>query len=220
MSAIKEFKKGLWAESPVFVLLIGMCPTMVASVSVSSAIGMGIAATFVLVGSNFFVSVLRKLIPDKIRIPCFIVVIATFVTIVDLVMAAYLPDLHKVLGVFVPLIVVNCIILARAEAYAYKNGVLNSAADGLGMGVGFTLALIILATIREPIATGKILAAADFGFAGIKLFPAKFAAALIDKPVGGFMTLGFVLAAINGVTMRRQGKLAEAASCGCTPKEV
>lgn len=220
MSALKEFKKGLWAESPVFVLLIGMCPTMVASVSVSSAIGMGIAATFVLLGSNLFISVLRKTIPDKIRIPCFIVVIATFVTIVDLVMAAYLPDLHKVLGVFVPLIVVNCIILARAEAFAYKNGVLDSVADGLGMGVGFTLALIILAAIREPMATGKILAAADFGFEGIKLFPAKFAAALIDKPVGGFLTLGFVLAAINGITIRRQGKLAEAASCGCAPKEV
>ena len=123
MSAIKEFNKGIWAESPVFVLLIGMCPTMVASTSVSSAIGMGIAATFVLVFSNLFIAALRSIIPDKIRIPCFIVVIATFVTIVDLVMAAYLPDLHKVLGVFVPLIVVNCIILARAEAFAYKNSV-------------------------------------------------------------------------------------------------
>ena len=218
MSAIKEFKKGIWAESPVFVLLIGMCPTMVASTSVSSAIGMGIAATFVLVGSNFFISMMRKLIPDKIRIPCFIVVIATFVTIVDLVMAAYLPDLHRVLGVFVPLIVVNCIILARAEAFAYKNGVIDSLADGLGMGVGFTFALIILAIIREPIATGKLMAAADFGFEGIRLFPARFAAALIDKPVGGFMTLGFVLAAINGLTSKK--KKAQQANCGCVPKEV
>lgn len=219
MGALNEFKKGLWAESPVFVLLIGMCPTMVASTAVSNAIGMGIAATFVLLGSNLFVSLLRNIIPDKIRIPCFIVVIATFVTIVDLVMAAYLPDLHKVLGVFVPLIVVNCIILARAEAYAYKNTVLNSVMDGLGMGIGFTLALIILATIREPIATGRILNAPDFGFGGLLLFPAKFAAGLIAQPVGGFMTLGFVLAAINGLSNRKK-KRADA-SCDCSvPKEV
>lgn len=219
MGALNEFKKGLWAESPVFVLLIGMCPAMVASTAVSNAIGMGIAATFVLLGSNLFVSLLRKTIPDKIRIPCFIVVIATFVTIVDLVMAAYLPDLHKVLGVFVPLIVVNCIILARAEAYAYKNTVLNSLMDGLGMGIGFTLALIILATIREPIATGRILSAPDFGYGGLLLFPVKFAAGLVAQPVGGFMTLGFVLAAINGLSNRKK-KRADA-SCGCSvPKEV
>ncbi|MBP7110725.1 MAG: electron transport complex subunit E [Firmicutes bacterium] len=219
MSALNEFKKGLWAESPVFVLLLGMCPTMATSTTVMNGLGMGIAATFVLLGSNLFVSLLRKVIPDKIRIPCFIVVIATFVTIVDLMMSAYLPDLHKVLGVFVPLIVVNCIILARAEAFAYKNNVLNSVMDGLGMGIGFTLALIILATIREPIATGRILNAPDFGFGGLALFPAKFAAGLISQPVGGFMTLGFVLAAINGLANRK--KMRQDAACGCSaPKEV
>lgn len=211
MGAIKEFKKGLWAESPVFVLLLGMCPTMATSTTIMNGIGMGIAATFVLIGSNLFVSALRKLIPDKIRIPCFIVVIATFVTVVDLVMAAYLPDLHKVLGVFVPLIVVNCIILARAEAYAYKNGVVDSAMDGFGMGVGFMIALIILAIIREPISTGKILSAPDFGFGGIMLFPKKFAAGLLSQPAGGFMTLGFVLAAINGLAARRKPKQAACA---------
>jgi electron transport complex protein RnfE len=217
MGALNEFKRGLWVESPVFVLLIGMCPTMIASTAVSNALGMGLAATFVLVGSNFFISLLRKFIPDKIRIPCFIVVIATFVTIVDLSMAAYLPDLHRVLGVFVPLIVVNCIILARAEAYAYKNGVIYSIMDGFGMGFGFTLAVIILATIREPIATGVILSAPDFGFGGLFLFPAKFAASLIAQPVGGFMTLGFVLAAINGLTNKKK---AQAVSSCCVPKEV
>ena len=191
---------------------------MIASTAVSNAVGMGLAATFVLVFSNLFISALRNLIPDKIRIPCFIVVIATFVTIVDLSMAAYLPDLHRILGVFVPLIVVNCIILARAEAFAYKNGVVDSIADGLGMGLGFTLAVIILAIIREPIATGKILYAKDFGFEGIGLIPVKFAAALIDKPVGGFMTLGFVLASINGITSRR--KKADRAGQACVAKEV
>lgn len=218
MSAFKEFKKGLWAESPTFAMLIGMCPAMISSTAVSNAVGMGLAATFVLVFSNLFISALRNMIPDKIRIPCFIVVIATFVTIVDLIMAAYLPDLHRILGVFVPLIVVNCIILARAEAFAYKNGVVDSIADGLGMGLGFTLAVIILAIIREPIATGKILYAKDFGFEGIKLIPAKFAAALVDKPVGGFMTLGFVLASINGITSR--SKKAKQASAACAAKEV
>jgi len=226
-----EFAKGLFAQNPIFVIVLGLCPTLAVSVSIEIAIGMGAAASFVLLASNIVIAALMALFGKilspgmlaqvkKIRIPIYIVIIASFVTIVDLLMNGFAPALYAKLGLYVPLIVVNCIILARAEAYAYKNGVLNSAADGLGMGVGFTLALIILATIREPIATGKILAAADFGFAGIKLFPAKFAAALIEKPVGGFMTLGFVLAAINGVTMRRQGKLAEAASCGCTPKEV
>ncbi len=218
MSAIKEFKKGLWAESPTFVLLIGMCPTMISSTAVSNALGMGLAATFVLVFSNLFIAALRSIIPDKIRIPCFIVVIATFVTIVDLVMAAYVPDLHRVLGVFVPLIVVNCIILARAEAFAYKNTVVDSIADGLGMGLGFTIGVLILAIIREPLATGKILYAKDFNFEGLRLLPVKFAATLIDKPVGGFMTLGFVLAAINALTSKK--KKAQQANCGCVPKEV
>ncbi|MEA4885042.1 MAG: electron transport complex subunit E, partial [Clostridia bacterium] len=176
VSPLQAFTNGIYKENPTFRLLLGMCPTMAASIAVSNGIGMGIAATFVLVGSNLIISLIRKAIPDEIRIPCFIVVIATFVTIVDLSMAAYLPELHKVLGVFVPLIVVNCIILARAEAFAYKNGPAASLMDGLGMGIGFTLALTILGVIREPLGTGVLLAAPDLGFAGIRLFASEYGA--------------------------------------------
>ena len=151
MKLMSNFTNGLVRENPTFKLLLGMCPTLATSLAVFNGIGMGLAATFVLVGSNVIISLIRKFIPNKIRIPCFIVVIATFVTIVDLYMAAFLPDLHNVLGVFVPLIVVNCIILARAEAFAYKNGPVASALDGLGMGLGFTLSLILLSAIREVI---------------------------------------------------------------------
>ena len=197
---------GLVKENPTFVLMLGMCPTLAVTTSAVNGIGMGLAATFVLVGSNVIISLIRKFIPNKIRIPCFIVVIATFVTIVDLYMAAFLPDLHNVLGVFVPLIVVNCIILARAEAFAYKNGPVASALDGLGMGLGFTLSLILLSAIREVIGTGVFFSAPDLGFAGIQIFPERFAASILVQPVGGFLVLGLVLTALNLIENKRKAK--------------
>lgn len=204
MSLMADFRNGIAKENPVFRLLLGMCPALATSLAVTNGIGMGLAATFVLLGSNIIISLIRNFIPAKIRIPCFIVVIATFVTIVDLTMAAYLPELHKVLGVFVPLIVVNCIILARAEAFASKNTLLRSIADGLGMGIGFTLALVLLSAIREPLGTGAILSAPDFGFAGIRLFASKYAASVLIQPVGGFITMGLALAAINMISAKKK----------------
>ena len=207
MKLMSNFTNGLVRENPTFKLLLGMCPTLATSLAVFNGIGMGLAATFVLVGSNVIISLIRKFIPNKIRIPCFIVVIATFVTIVDLYMAAFLPDLHNVLGVFVPLIVVNCIILARAEAFAYKNGPVASALDGLGMGIGFTLSLILLSTIREVIGTGVFFSAPDLGFAGIQIFPERFAASILVQPVGGFLVLGLVLTALNLIENKRKAKV-------------
>ncbi len=206
MKLMSNFTNGLVRENPTFKLLLGMCPTLATSLAVFNGIGMGLAATFVLVGSNVIISLIRKFIPNKIRIPCFIVVIATFVTIVDLYMAAFLPDLHNVLGVFVPLIVVNCIILARAEAFAYKNGPVASALDGLGMGLGFTLSLILLSAIREVIGTGVFFSAPDLGFAGIQIFPERFAASILVQPVGGFLVLGLVLTALNLIENKRKAK--------------
>jgi len=155
MSAIKELTKGLYAQNPVFKQALGLCPTLAVSNSVQNGIGMGLAATFVLVSSNVLVSLIRKAVPAKIRIPIYIVIIASFVTVVDLSMAGFFPVLHKALGIFVPLIVVNCIILGRAEAFAGKNSVGLSFLDGLGMGLGFTMALLILGTIRELLGNGS-----------------------------------------------------------------
>ncbi|MDZ7262447.1 MAG: electron transport complex subunit E, partial [candidate division KSB1 bacterium] len=166
MSQIREFYKGLYIENPIFRIVLGLCPTLAVSNSMRNAVGMGLAATFVLVCSNVIVSLIRKGVPNKIRIPIYIVVIATFVTIVDLFMAGFAPDLHKALGIFVPLIVVNCIILGRAEAFAGKNKVFASFLDGLGMGVGFTLALLLLGTVREILGDGK--------FFGFPVLGAKF----------------------------------------------
>ena len=154
MSFMKELTKGIVKENPIFVLVLGMCPTLATTTSVNNALGMGLAATFVLVCSNIIISMIRNIIPNKIRIPSYIIVIAAFVSIVDMVMAAYLPDLHKALGLFIPLIVVNCIIMGRAEAFASKNSVMDSMADGIGMGIGFTLALILMSSIREILGSG------------------------------------------------------------------
>ena len=154
MSIVKELFKGFYRENPVFRLMLGLCPVLAVSTSVNNALGMGAAASFVLIASNFVVSLIRKGVPQKIRIPIYIIVIATFVTIVDLVMAGFAPDLHKSLGLFIPLIVVNCIILGRAEAFASKNGPLYSIIDGLGMGLGFTLALVVISTFREILGNG------------------------------------------------------------------
>lgn len=192
MTAMKEFTKGFIKENPVFILVLGMCPTLAVTSSVVDALGMGLSATFVLLCSNFIISLIKGIVPAKIRIPMFIVVIATFVTIVDMTMAAFLPALHKSLGLFIPLIVVNCIILGRAEAFASKNGVLKSIMDGLGMGLGFTFALVTLGIVRELLGAGKIL--------GFPILPQAYQ----DSPMlvailapGAFITLGFIMAVIN-----------------------
>lgn len=186
-TAWNTFADGIWKNSPTLTLLLGMCPTLATSSSVANALGMGLAATFVIVMSNVFISALRNIIPKEMRIPCFIVVIATFVTIVDLVMAAYTPALYKSLGIFIPLIVVNCIVLGRAEAYAFKNGVWGSTLDGIGMGLGFTLGLFLMSTFREILGNGSFL--------NYPLFGKDFSPVLIMiMPPGAFMTLGFLIA--------------------------
>lgn len=206
MNLWKDFKNGILNENPTFRLVLGMCPTLAISLAVVNGIGMGLAATAVLIGSNVIISLLRNVIPKEVRIPCFVVVIAAFVTIVDKLMAAFTPELHKVLGIFIPLIVVNCIILARAEAFASKRPVVNSLIDGLGMGLGFTLALTLIASIRELLGTGTLLVAKDFGFSGIHIFPKQFGALLMILPPGAFITLGLVLGGINWLVSRREAK--------------
>jgi len=185
----KEFLKGIIKENPTFVLVLGLCPTLAVSTSLLNGIGMGIAATFVLLGSNIIISLLKNIIPDRIRIPCFIVVIATFVTITELVMKAYSPALNRALGIYVPLIVVNCIVLGRAEAYAQKQTVINSLCDGLGMGVGFTLALILISGIRELLGSGKIL-----GYALARGFEP---ALILIMPSGALLVIGLLLGFFN-----------------------
>jgi electron transport complex protein RnfE len=202
----KIVKNGLFGENPIFRLVLGMCPTLAVSVAVVNGLGMGLAATAVLVGSNVLISLLRKVIPAEVRIPCYIVVIAAFVTIVDKLMAAYLPGLHVVLGIFIPLIVVNCIILARAEAFASKNTVGRALADGLGMGLGFTMALTGLSFIRELLGTGTIMVAKDFGFEGLKLFAKDHAALIMILPPGAFITLGLVLGWLNWFAQKKEAK--------------
>jgi len=190
MSFMKELTKGIVKENPTFVLVLGMCPTLATTTSVNNALGMGLAATFVLVCSNIIISMIRNIIPNKIRIPSYIVVIAAFVSIVDMVMAAYLPDLHKALGLFIPLIVVNCIIMGRAEAFASKNSVMDSMADGIGMGIGFTLALILMSSIREILGSGT--------WAGMKVMPVTYDPMLVAiLTPGAFITLGLLMAGIN-----------------------
>jgi electron transport complex protein RnfE len=194
---IPEFLKGLIKENPTFVLALGLCPTLAVSVTVVNGIGMGIAATFVLLGSNIMVSLVKNFIPERIRIPCFIVIIATFVTITELFMKAYSPALDRALGIYVPLIVVNCIVLGRAEAFAQKSKVLNSIFDALGMGVGFTLALILISGIREFFGSGKIL-----GVALIKGFEPVF---MIGMPSGALLVIGLLLGFFN-LLKSRKGK--------------
>jgi len=190
MSFMTELTKGIIKENPTFVIVLGMCPTLATSTSVNNALGMGLAATFVLVCSNIFISLIKNITPDKIRIPVYVVVIAAFVSIVDMSMAAFVPALHKSLGLFIPLIVVNCIILGRAEAFANKNNVINSIADGVGMGLGFTLALSVVATIREILGNGTWL--------NIKVMPATYDPMLITLLApGAFITLGFLMAVMN-----------------------
>jgi len=197
MSSLRIFFRGLFDENPVLRLLLGMCPALAVSTAAQNGLGMGLAATAVLVASNILISLLRPIVPDKIRIPCYIVVIATFVTMVDLLMAAFVPDLHGVLGIFIPLIVVNCIILQRAEAFASKNGVLLSAVDGIGMGLGFTGALVILASVREIMGAGTLF--------GLALMPAAFEPMkLMVSPPGAFIGLGLIIGLINYLQNQRE----------------
>ena len=212
MSANKKlaiFLKGIIAENPVLVLVLGTCPTLAVSTGVISALSMGIAATLVLVCSNMVISALRKIIPDTVRIPCYIVVIAAFVTLVQMLLQAFLPDIYEMLGVYLALIVVNCIILGRAEMYARKNGVIDSALDGLGMGIGFLLALLAMATIRE------VLGAASF--AGIEIpFLKDFCIPILTQAPGGFLVYGILIAIVNAIGPKAGAQKRKCFSCeGC-----
>jgi electron transport complex protein RnfE len=184
---LRPLVNGIIRENPILILMIGLCPTLAVSSAAINGIYMGLAATFVLAGSNLLVSLIRKWVPDQIRIPIFITIIATFVTIVDMVMHAYAPDMYNILGIFIPLIVVNCIILGRAEAFAYHNGVIESLGDGIGMGLGFTLILIVLGGIRELLGNGTL-----FGF---QIMPSSYKPViLMILPPGAFLTIGFLQA--------------------------
>ncbi len=189
MKKLNIFRNGLMKENPVFVLLLGMCPTLGVSSSAINGIGMGLATTFVLVMSNVIVSLVAGFIPDKVRIPSYVVIIATFVTIVQLSMQAYLPGLYASLGLFIPLIVVNCIVLGRAEAFASKNGAIQAFLDGLGMGFGFTFALTLLGSIREFLGTGKVF--------GLGIYPENYGSLIFVLAPGAFIVLGYLIAVIN-----------------------
>jgi len=197
MKAVKVFINGVLNENPTFRMVLGMCPTLALTTAAINGIGMGLATTFVLVGSNLVISLLKNFIPQKVRIPAFVVVIATFVTVVSMIMQAFLPELNKSLGIYIPLIVVNCIILARAESFASKNSALLSIIDGLGMGIGFTLALLLLGSIREILGAGT--------WFGMPVFSDGFSPAVIMiLPPGGFITLGLVLGLLNKLTGRAE----------------
>lgn len=207
MKAFKTLANGVLKENPVLRLVLGTCPTLAVTTSGRNGMGMGIAAMFVLVGSNIVISMVRKLIPDKVRIPAFITIIAGFVTIVQLLLKAFLPDLDRALGIFIPLIVVNCIILARAEMFASKNNVFLSAVDGIGMGVGFTLVLIIMGSIREFLGNGTVF--------GVNLASGVFEpAAIMVLPPGGFLVFGILIGLLNKVSK------AKVRSLGCQSCEM
>ena len=201
--------RGIISENPVLILILGTCPTLATSGNVISAFSMGIAATIVLICSNAVISALRKIIPDTVRIPCYIVIIAGFVTAVQMLLQAYLPDIYKMLGVYLALIVVNCIILGRAEMFARKNNVINSILDGLGMGIGFLVALLLMATIREVLGAGS--------FAGIAIpFMESIKIPVLTKAPGGFLVYGILIAVMNKLTEKKGGVKRKSFSCeGC-----
>ena len=194
MNFKKQFNEGLLTKNPVTVQLLGMCSTLAITTSLFNGIGMGLAVTVILICSNVLISALRKVIPNQIRIAAYITIIAGFVTVVDLCLQAYIPDLAASLGVFIPLIVVNCIVLGRAEAFASKNGVLASAVDGLCQGIGYTVALVITCVIRELLGSGTFGGGLLNNGEGIRIIPAEFPAMQMVMPVGGFLVLGFVIA--------------------------
>ena len=205
--------KGIIKENPVLILVLGTCPTLAVTSSVISAISMGLVATIVLVCSNIVISALRNIIPDTVRIPCYIVIIASFVTVMQMLLEAYLPSIYDMLGVYLALIVVNCIILGRAEMYARKNTVVNSALDGLGMGIGFLVALLVMATIREVLGVGS--------FAGFAIpYLENFKIPILTQAPGGYLVFGLVIAGMNVITAKQGGVKRKSFSCeGCAMKE-
>ena len=202
MNFKRQLKEGLITQNPVLVQLLGMCSTMAITTSISNGIGMGISVLIILTLSNIFISLLRKIIPNEVRIACYIVVIAVFVTIVDLCLQAFFPAIAKSLGVFIPLIVVNCIILGRAEAFANKNSVLASAVDGICQGIGYTIVLVIMCAVRELLGNGTLL--------GYQIMPASYTPALmLVLPVGGFLCLGTLIAVMQWALAKSEKKAAE-----------
>ena len=206
MNIGKMLKEGLLTKNPVLVQLLGMCSTLAITTSLFNGLGMGISVTIILICSNVLISALRKVIPSQIRIAAYIVIIAGFVTVVDLLLQAFLPALAESLGVFIPLIVVNCIILGRAEAFASKNGVVASALDGLFQGIGYTMALCIMCIIRELLGAGTFGGGILNGGEGIRIIPEGYPAMQMVMPVGGFLTLGFVIAGYQWLTRRARNK--------------
>ena len=208
MNFKKQLREGLLTNNPVLSQLLGMCSTMAITTTLFNGIGMGLSVTIILICSNVVISLLRKVIPDKIRIAAYIVIIAGFVTMVDLLLKAFLPALSDSLGVFIPLIVVNCIILGRAESFASKNGVLASAVDGLTQGIGYTAALVIMCILRELLGSGTF-GAGVFGADGIRILPSQYPALLVILPVGGFLTLGCLIALTQWVNRKLAAREAE-----------
>ena len=206
MNFKKQFNEGLLTKNPVTVQLLGMCSTLAITTSLFNGIGMGLSVTLILICSNVLISALRKVIPSQIRIAAYIVIIAGFVTIVDLLLQAFLPALAESLGVFIPLIVVNCIILGRAEAFASKNTVVASALDGLFQGIGYTMALVIMCIIRELLGSGTFGGGILNGGEGIRILPEGLAASQMVMPVGGFLTLGFVIAGYQWLQRKLRNK--------------
>lgn len=196
MADIKNLTKGLIKENPLFIQVLGTCPALATTTNAKNALGMGVAVIAVLVLSNIVISVIRKMVPNKIRIPIFIVVIASFVTMIDLLMHAFTYDLWKVLGIFIPLIVVNCVLMGRAEAFASKNGVIDSILDGIGMGGGYALALFIMGSIREILGNGSWL--------GLSILPQAFKMYIFILPPGAFITFGILIAVINAINLRKE----------------
>ena len=212
MNFKKQFNEGLLSKNPVLAQLLGLCSVLAITTSLFNGLGMGLSVTIILICSNVLISALRKVIPSQIRIAAYIVIIAGFVTIVDLLLQAFLPDLAESLGVFIPLIVVNCIVLGRAEAFASKNGVLASALDGLCQGIGYTVALVIMCVIRELLGSGTFGGGLLNGGEGIRIIAEGYPAMQMVMPVGGFLTLGFVIAGYQWLTRRMRNKKKEGVS--------
>lgn len=198
MSKLKILTKGFFKENPSLILVLGTCPTLAVTTSVNNALGMGAATTFVLLMSNIIISALKNVIPDKVRIPCYIVIIATFVSMIDLLIQGFIPALSASLGVFIPLIVVNCIVLGRAEAFANKNSIVDSFLDGLGMGIGFTISLVLIAAVREILGAGS--------FFGFQFVPSDYNILIFVLAPGAFLVFGFIMALVRHIVTKLENK--------------